>query len=232
MAAFAVFTLIWGWSYARMGFTNAAPTAQAAYYTSLSDYLAAQPGVFRVEVVPTPDYMQADTVALRVGIARGWQTQIDRELNPEFYDGKLTSEAFRQWLQRDSVAFVALPLAAVQDKSQDEALIVKSSPSYLREVWSDANWIVYRVAGAQPLADNGAQLLDVQPESLTVQLTNAGATVVKFRYTDMYEVTGGDACISATPEGWIRIDATTPSTIRLQISALHHLAVGGQSNCA
>jgi len=230
--AFTVFSVIWGWSYALMAFQQPAPTAHAEYYTSLNDYLGSLPGVFRVEVVPTPDYMQADTIALKVGIARGWQTQVDRELNPEFYDGKLTQENFHAWLLRDSVAYVALPLAAVQDKSQDEAAIVQAAPKYLDPVWSNSKWRVYRVVDAQPLADHGAQLLDVEPESLTVAVAKAGDTVVRFRYTAMYEVDQGSACISATPDQWIRIHADSPGTVRLQISALHKIALGGRPNCS
>ncbi|MEI8238274.1 MAG: hypothetical protein WCI22_02540 [Actinomycetota bacterium] len=231
LIAFSVFALIWGWSGASMALHTPAPTAYAAYYTSLSDYLGSMSGVHRVEVVPTPDYMQAATVALTVGIARGWQTQVDRQLNPEFYDGKLTDTAFHQWLLRDSVDYVALPLAAVHDKSQDEARIVRAGPSYLHLVWSDVNWRVYRVVGAQPLADNGATLIDVQPESLTVRLNRPGDTVVKFRYTDMYEVASGHACISATPQQWIQIHSTVVETVHLEISALHKLSLAGDDNC-
>jgi hypothetical protein len=232
LVGFAAFSVIWGWSYALMAFHQPAPTAHAEYYTSLNDYLGSLPGVFRVEVVPTPDYMQADTIALKVGIARGWQTQVDRELNPEFYDGKLTSDGFHQWLLRDSVAYVALPLAAVQDKSQDEADIVKAAPKYLDPIWSNTKWRVYRVVGAPSLADNGARLTDVQPESLTVEVAKAGDTVVRFRYTAMYEIVQGTGCISATPDQWIKLHTDTPGTVRLQISALHKIALGGRPNCA
>jgi hypothetical protein len=231
LAAFAVFTLIWGWSYAQMAFEEPAPTAHASYYTSLNDYLASLPGVFRVEVVPTPDYMQADTIALKVGIARGWQTQVDRELNPMFYDGQLTSDTFHQWLLRDAVAYVALPLAAVQDKSQDEEAIVRSAPSYLQPVWSNANWRVYRVVDAAPLADHGARLTEVEPESLTVDVPNPGTAVVRFRYTDMYEVVSGHACLAATPEGWISLVTDAPTTVTLKISPLRRLALTGDQNC-
>jgi hypothetical protein len=56
--------------------------------------------------------------------------------------------------------------------------------------------------------------------------------VVRFRYTDMYEVVQGTACISATPDQWIKLHTDSPGTVRLQISALHKISLGGRPNCA
>jgi hypothetical protein len=71
----------------------------------------------------------------------------------------------------------------------------------------------------------------VEPESLTVDVPNPGTAVVRFRYTDMYEVVGGHACLAATPEGWISLVTDAPTTVTLKISPLRRLALTGDQNC-
>ena len=48
-------------------------------------------------------------------IARGWERQLDRKLNPLFYEdenGGLDPEAYRHWLDDLAVGFVAVPDAS------------------------------------------------------------------------------------------------------------------------
>jgi hypothetical protein len=229
LPAFTVFAIIWSWAYVKMSLLPAPPTARAAYYQSLTDHLAALPGPQRVEVVPTPSYRQADELALKVGIARGWETQLDRELNPLFYDSTLTETTFHEWLLAHSVNLVALPLRPVHEHSRDEAAVVRAEPAYLHLVWSDTNWKLYAVEDARPLADHGATVTKVEPESLTVQAAEVGWTTVKFRYTKLYRVAQGDACIEENRDGWIDVLVRTPGTVVLSIS-LHGL-FGSQSAC-
>ncbi|HEX2781936.1 MAG TPA: hypothetical protein VHN36_00020, partial [Ilumatobacteraceae bacterium] len=81
-----VASLIWNGEYISMAFKPADRTASAGFYDSLVSYIDSLPRPVRVEVVPTHTFAQADTLALRIdGIARGWETQLDRVLNPEFY---------------------------------------------------------------------------------------------------------------------------------------------------
>jgi hypothetical protein len=41
---------------------------------------------------------------------------------------------------------------------------------------------------------------------------------VKFRFTDMYEVSEGAACLEPSREGWIRVFVGKPGRIRLTIA--------------
>jgi hypothetical protein len=99
-------------------------------------------------------------------------------------------------------------------------------------VWADSNWKLYRVLDPLPLADNHATVIDVQPESLTIDAHAAGPTTVRFRFTHMYAVTSGDACVSANPDGWIALDVRRPGIIRLEISVANSLSFGHGPTCS
>lgn len=212
-------SLIWNGAYIAMAFRPADRTAHASYYDSLVDYLDTLPQPRRIEVVPTQTFAQADTLALRIdGIARGWETQLDREMNPEFYTGRLDADTYHRWLLDHAVSIVALPLGKLRPVSRDEAAVIRSRPTYLREVMANDDWQVYAVVDATPLVDNGAIVVDVKPDELTVDATRTGSTTVKFRFTPLYRVAEGAACIEPTSDGWIRVVVERPGRVRLAIS--------------
>ena len=228
---FVIFTVIWGWSYVKLGFVAADATSQPKYYDSLAAFVRAQPGgVQRVEVVATESSRQADELALKISIARGWETQLDRQLNPEFYNG-LTADTFHHWLQRNAVSLVALPMSGLQQQSQDERAVIVADPSYLRQVWSDPQWRVYRVIDSTALADNGATVIGVGAESLTVYAPRVGVTNVRFRYTKWYRVTTGDACLTPSSDGWVQLRVHTPGTIVAKVSLTLDAVAGDSESC-
>ena len=211
-------SLIWNLAYISMAFRPADRTASTAYYDSLVSYLDTYSRPVRVEVVPTHTFAQADTLALRInGIARGWETQLDRELNPEFYTGRLDAGTYHRWLLDHAVSVVALPLGRLRALSQDEAGVIRSRPNYLREVMANDEWKVYEVIDPSPLVDNGATVVDVQPDELTIDATRTGWTTLRFRFTDLYRVSEGAACIEPTSDGWIRVLVEQPGRIRLTV---------------
>lgn len=221
-----VATLAWNLPYISIAFAVAAPTASSAYYAPLAAKLLTEPGPARVEVVPTQTYREAAQFALDLhGIARGWETQLDRELNSALYTSDLDATTYHDWLLDHAVAFVALAHGALRPTSEPEAAVVRSRPSYLRLAWSNDDWDLYRVVDAQPLATNGSRITDVQPESITIEASLPGTTIVRFRYTPLYAVTTGDAVVRAAAGGWIELDVGTPGTIELTIDAAR--AIGG-----
>ncbi len=232
--AIVAVSLIWNGAYISMAFMPADRTASASYYDSLVSYLDTLPQPLRVEVVPTQTFAQADSLALRIdGIARGWNTQLDRALNPEFYTGRLDADTYHGWLLEHAVSIVALPLGRLRDMSLDEAAVIQSRPTYLREVWKNDDWQVYAVADASPLVENGATVVDVQPDELTIDATRAGWSTLKFRFTDLYSVSAGAACIAPTDEGWIRIFVEQPGRIRLTIAlSIDAVVPGGTASCS
>ena len=214
-----VAALIWNCEYISMAFRPADRTAFARYYDSLVSYLGTVERPFRIEVVPTHTFAHADTLALRVGgIARGWETQLDRKVNPEFYTGRLDDETYHRWLLENAVSIVALPLGQLRATSEDEAAVIRHRPSYLREVFANEDWKVYEVVNASPLVDNGATVVDVQPDALTIDARRSGWTTVRFRFTELYEVSEGAACLERSTDGWIRVLVEEPGRIRLTIA--------------
>ena len=226
------FSLIWNGASIPLAFRSADRTASAGYYDSLVSYLDTLPRPLRIEVVPTRTFAQADTLALRIdGIARGWETQLDRLLNPEFYTGRLDVETYHRWLLARGVSIVALPLGTLYDRSQDEAAVIRGKPAYLREVFVNDDWKVYSVVDATPLVDNGATLIDVRPDELTIDAPQTGWTTVKFRFTDLYTVSEGAACLEPSNDGWIRIFVEQPGRIRLTISLSLDAVLKHRSPC-
>lgn len=214
---FVAVTMTWGWSYVKLGFQPAAASASSAYYDPLAAFVLGQPGVQRVEVVPTESFGQADRLALEINIARGWETQLDRALNPEFYD-HLTAATYHEWLLRNSVSLVALPTSGVQPSSDNERSVIRSAPDYLDLVWSTPDWRVFRVTDAAPLADNGTTIKAVGTQTLTIEASRTGTTTVRFRYSRWFRVTTGSACIESSPDGWLSLRVDSPGTIVLDAS--------------
>ena len=57
----------------------------------------------------------------------------------------------------------------------------------------------------------------VEAESLTINAPRKGLTTVRFRYTDLYQVIVGDACISESPDGWLQFDVNRPGKVVAKI---------------
>jgi hypothetical protein len=154
-------------------------------------------GAKRVEVVPLRDHGEAAHVAPVVPLARGWSRQEDTARNPLFYEGNLSAERFERWLVEEGVDHVALAPDARIDgggRAQRALLLVGTVPG-LREVWSDDDWLVWRVETAEAIAP--PPLAVVRTDRTTVRLiSSAGADVpLKVRWSPWLTVSG-PACIT------------------------------------
>ena len=228
---FVAFTMIWGWSYVKLGLQPAAASAKASYYDPLASFVLAQPGgVHRVEIVPTETFRQADELALHIDIARGWEAQLDRQLNPEFYD-HLTADTYHRWLLRNAVEFVALPSSDVQLSSRNEQAIIEHKPPYLGLMFSTPDWHVYRVVDAAPLASNGATITSVGATALTIHAPRPGVTTLRFRFSKWFHLTDGVACIGRSPDGWLQLHIKQPGSITIDASFTLAAAVGDTDEC-
>ncbi|MCU1502215.1 MAG: hypothetical protein JWM12_1569 [Ilumatobacteraceae bacterium] len=229
----AVLSLIWGWSYAKMAFLPKDVVGTERFYDALATYVHTLPGgVQRVEVVPTETYRQADELALEINLARGWETQLDRKYNPELYDKVLSPDTFHRWLLDNSVSLVALPVGRLQQAAHNEIDLIRSHPGYLQLAWASQDWQVFRVVDATALATNGAAVTTVRPESLTIAAARPGTSTIRFRYTKLYRVTTGNACVSEAPGGWIDLHVATPGTVRLEVSLSPATLLGAGQQCA
>jgi hypothetical protein len=173
----------------------------------------------RVEVVDPVTQWGAAYVAAANPIARGWDRPTDRADNALFYDGSLTSDSYHQWLTSSAVGWVALPLHVPLDyASVKEGAIVASQPSYLRPVWHNASWQLYRVVDAQPLVQ-GAALVGADSGGVTFIATKAGAVDVTVRWSPYLRLTADNKIVETcirNQQPWTEVLVPQPGTYTLK----------------
>ena len=66
-----------------------------------------------------------------------------------FTKGNLTRPAYAKWLREHGVDYVAVPDTWLDYLADDEAALIRTGGlPYLREVWTNQDWHLYRVRGA------------------------------------------------------------------------------------
>lgn len=183
----------------------------------------------RVEVVPMRSHWEASGLSPYVNLARGWNRQADVERNPLFYSGKLTADAYRDWLHRWSVNYVVLPSDQPDGAAVAEAKIVSAGQPWLHPVWQDANWRLYEVNGSAPLADPPAVVVEAGPAELTVSMPRAGSVLLRIPWSPVLGIEGANdnkhGCVM--PDGaWTRLYA--PSAGKYRIGGSYALIRGTQ----
>ncbi len=202
------------------------PSAQEGYYqpllAQLHERLSTGDDVGqRVEVVEPQSKGAARYVGESMPVARGWERQADMVDNPIFYeDGALTPDSYRAWLDQLAVAYVAVPATRLDFASVDEAALIATGLPYLHQVWSNADWKLYRVADAQPLARN-AQVISVSGNQVRLQVPQAGLVPLQIRWSEHLAVLDGTqpvslgvrarGCLSQDGE-WTLLHARRPGT--------------------
>ncbi len=217
LAVLAIPLLIWQWVPAVDGiaFARTDLSTRASYYTPLVDYLGAQTGaVGRVEIPSTYRHWEAAYVAPHVALARGWERQLDIAYNPLFYSEPLTAATYHMWLHANGVKFIALPDARLDDSSLTERALVTSGLPYLREVWHNAHWRVWRVSDFGGLVDGPATLQSMSPDRVTLHVSGSDAVVVRVRATRYWTVRPG-GCAAATDDGWTVLHNLPTGTVTL-----------------
>ncbi|MBC3983487.1 MFS transporter [Streptomyces sp. AC536] len=148
----------------------------------------------RVEVIPARSHVESSTIAPHYNLARGWNRQADKGRNPIFYEeGRLTPDSYRAWLGRWAVHFVVLPTRDRLDGAGEaEAELVAAGQPYLDEVWSDANWKLYRVKDPTPLADGAATVRRAAAEELTIEVAKPGPVLLRVPYSPWLGLIDGE----------------------------------------
>jgi hypothetical protein len=195
-------------------------------------YLDSRTDAVRVEVPETQQHWEAAYVASRVSLARGWERQLDRRLNPEFYDRDhpLDAVRYRTWLLDNGVSYVALPDAALDPSSSDEARLVRDGLGYLRPVFRDAHWTVYAVSNARGVLDGPGRMIAVEGRHVVFDAARAGHFTVRVRWSGAWQVAAGRACTSPSADGWLRVGVLAPGRIDLvqPVDVLAQLANHGE----
>jgi hypothetical protein len=208
------------------------PSVQASFYAPLLRRLEAERAArepFRVEIPFTANHWEARWVPPRFALARGWQRQLDVARNPLFYDGRLTPARLRRWLDEEAVAFVAVPDVRLDDAGRDEArLVTGGRVPGLREVWRDAHWRLYAVAGAAPLASGPARVSALLTEEVRLAARAPGVVRLRVRFTPYWRLAEGSGCVERTADDRTRLRLTAAGAVRLVTTfALGRVAAAG-----
>ncbi len=169
----------------------------------------------RVEVVPARNHREAAVLAPHVNMARGWNRQLDVERGRLFYEGELTPDRYRAWLDRWAVGLVVLHHGRPDGPAEAEAALVGGGLPWLDEVWEDDGWTVYRVREATPLAPPPATVAGGGDAELVLRVERAGSVTVRVAHSPWLRVHGpAGACLRQDGE-WTRLTVRKPGTYRL-----------------
>src|SRR4051812_2985208 len=197
-------------------------TAAMYYRPLVGELRRAGVGAGRVEVPFTRNHWETVYLARHFALARGWERQLDRRLNPLFYEPRLDSAAFDRWLRANAVRYVALPDAPIDPAGRPEARLVATRPPFLREIWRSAHWRLFRVRDPLPLASGPVARVDLGATDLRLRVRRSGRILLRVHWTRYWALDGGRGCVA--PDGpWTILLARWPGTFRLSA----RFSVGG-----
>lgn len=224
LIALAIPLLYWQWTAPVRDWVHGSgdPSVHAAYYTGVLAFLERDPDAaartFRVEVPFTTNHWESRWIGERLPLARGWERQLDIKVNGVFYAGTLTPARYQRWLQATGVRYVALPDVDLDGSAEQEARLLRAGLPYLRPVWRDAHWRVFRVRRPTALVRGAGTLTRMGTQSLELVADRPGPLVLRVRWTPYWKVQGGAGCVSRAPGDWTRVDARRGGPLRIGIS--------------
>jgi hypothetical protein len=191
------------------------PSSSAAYYQPLLAHLPPADGAsYRVEVPFTRGHWESVYLPRTVALARGWERQLDRRLNPIFYRPQLTADAYHRWLRANAVRFVALPDAVMDQAGAQEARIVARGPAFLHQVWNGAHWRLFAVTDAVALASPPAAWTLLSEQGVRVGVPRAGNVLLRVHWTPYWHLAGPAGCL-ARHGSWTLLRAARPGVYEL-----------------
>ena len=204
----------WQWvdplTQAARGFED--PSSSADYYRPLIERLHdAGARTFRVEVPFTRGHWESVYLARDLVLARGWERQLDRHLNPLFYERRLDAGAYHRWLRANAVRYVALPDVPLDVAGRPEARLLEHPPRYLEPVWANGDWRLFRVKDALPLASPRARRTSLSDAGVRVEVRRPGRVLVRVHWTPYWRLVRGRGCLSRR-HGWTLLDAQHAGT--------------------
>lgn len=138
----------------------------------------------RIEVVPVRSHREAAALVPYVNLARGWNRQADVDRGGIFYDGTLDRQSYQAWLKDWAVHYVVLPTTDRLDTgAAEEAKLVSSGLPYLEQIWSDANWRMFRVKDPTSLVKPPATVERADENELVVTAKSKGDVLIRVRYS-------------------------------------------------
>lgn len=193
-------------------YVAAKPMSSETYLSGLVAELDRTPGLttYRLEVVPDGTHVAAYALLNHAMLARGYETQTDNALDAVLTSPQLDAATYRRWLDDSAVGYVALDRVTLKPGPEDD-LVRSGQLGYLRPVWSDAHWVLYKVAAATPIVAPPARITDADQAQLTITTPQAGRVTIRVHWSRFLHVDGpADARLSPGPSGWTVLDAQTP----------------------
>jgi hypothetical protein len=197
------------------------PSTSREYFQPAAQWLRAHGGTgVRVEVPPTANHWESAYLATQFELARGWLRQLDTTRDDIFYgdEGHLTSAAYRHWLQRNAISYVALPDAPLDYSSVAERRLILSAPPYLDLRWSSPHWRVYAVRNSKPLVEPiggaAAETLWVGRQGFRLDVTRPGDFLVRVNFTPYWSISRGAGCLLRHGD-WTLAHASHPGILRV-----------------
>ncbi|HET8756270.1 MAG TPA: hypothetical protein VFM58_09675 [Solirubrobacteraceae bacterium] len=211
------------------------PSTQAGFYDEVLGFLdrRARPGE-RVEVPLTHNHWEANFVARRYPIARGWHRQLDRRTNPLFYDeGPLTPARYARWLRANAVRWIALPHAPLDFSAEAERAVLLAGQPFLREVHRSGDWTIWEVRDPEPPVSGSAHLTAAGADGFDIAATAPGSLLVRQRWTPYWTVVGGAGCVSEDGSSdWTRVDVRRAGVVRVRARFSAAGALRREPRCA
>jgi hypothetical protein len=206
------------------------PSRNASYYSGLLAFLKTQqPSAGRLEIPFTREHWEASYVAADFPLARGWERQTDLAYNSVLYR-PLTPTGYRRWLDTSAVDLVALPTVPLDSGGRAEAALLAHPPSYLRPIWHDAQWQVWKVRNATPIATGPGQVTDLDSSSVSVHFNASGAELIRIHASRLWGVNGSQGCVDTSPAGWLVVRARSAGTVTIEASVDDRL-LRGRPDC-
>jgi len=182
----------------------------------------------RIEAVPTKNHEEAAALARYVNLARGWNRQADAQRNRLFYDGRaLTAASYRAWLDTWAVRFVVVSSDIPDPAAADEQALVTGGLPYLRPVWSNDRWTLYRVVSPTPLVDPPAVVTGFTSAGLDLTLPRGATVVVRVPYSPWLSLVDPDGKrIAATAGGCLAAEPASTGEPGVRWLVLHAQEAG------
>ncbi|HUH81046.1 MAG TPA: hypothetical protein VLZ06_06935 [Solirubrobacteraceae bacterium] len=231
LSAIGVF-VVWGPVRETLAVAGSEATSPA-YYTPVARFLQrhSRHEAIRVEVPLTRSHWETALLAKNVSLARGWDKQLDERYDGVLLEEGLTRASYQAWLHREGVSYVALPDVRADPSSEGEAKLIETGLPYLKVVYSNAHWRVYRVRGATPLASGPGRLTRLAYDSFKLHARHAGSFLVRVHYSPYWGITRGAGCVAAGPRGWTRVTLDGPGSAVVEAGFSLMRALEGGNAC-
>ncbi len=190
------------------------PSREEAYFTPLVNFINWHGDTnSRVEIPFTLNHWESTYVATEFSLARGWERQADREVNPMFYS-ELSATEYHEWLLDRAVRWVALPDVALDNGGKLEAELLAEEHDWLTVVWEGEHWTVWEVSDATKILSEPAELVHLGYDNILLKSGEVGTATLRIRFMPYWTVEG-PATINPTEDGLTEINFLHPGEVKL-----------------